>query len=176
MCHEEATYSLTSDVIVVLTGSTRRQSQPKWVSAAACPLLLTRSSYEWHYDPWRREEEIPGNIAPACWRQKVLSVSVFFVSSLCQYFCDAVYFLVSDKLTVLVNSRYLSLSISLERVTSRRHASLSIACCLVIARPKLSGCRSSLTNNRSQPALPWSSSSSSPVLGRTPNAGHSRYV
>jgi len=101
---------------------------------------------------------------------------VCFVSSLCQYFCDAVYFLVSDKLTVLVNSRYLSLSISLERVTSRRHASLSIACCLVIARPKLSGCRSSLTNNRSQPALPWSSSSSSPVLGRTPNAGHSRYV
>jgi len=49
--------------------------------------------------------------------------------------------------------------------TSRRHAGLSIAHRLAIARPKLSGRGSSSTVL--MPGLPWSSSSSSPVFGRT---------
>jgi len=50
--------------------------------------------------------------------------------------------------------------------TSRRHAGLSIA-----RRRQAKVERAQIIVNRSQPGLPRSSSSSSPVFGRTPNAG-----
>jgi len=55
--------------------------------------------------------------------------------------------------------------------TSRRHAGLSIARRLAVATRKAEVERAQIILNCSQPGLPWSSSSSSPIFGRTPIAG-----